>query len=339
MSRHKLEASQFAPENVPYLLIALSERVAGMGVAPELLFAGLGFDVPALRAGTLVSHRQAWRVIRRALQLTGRADLGLKTGQDQDLGSFGLLGEAIVVARDVGEALRLGVRHYPAGGALVDVELLPDAAGFALELRPRLRDPRVVTFLVEEILVSVLELFRRELGEALPLQALQLAYPAPVHAARYRALFGCTPEFGTPRNRCLIAPAWLARPLPRHDPVAAARLAAQLERHGQQEALDTVAAIERLLMQPGQAATSIAQLAPALDLSPRTLRRRLAEANTSFRAISERVRARAARELLEREGLTVAAAGARLGFSDARAFRRACKRWLGQTPGELRQPR
>lgn len=339
MSRHKLDASQFAPEIVPYLLVALGERVAGLGIAPARLCAGLGFDMQALRDGVLVSNRQAWRMIRRALQLSDRADLGLLAGQGQELGSFGLLGQALVVMRDVGEALRLAVRHYPAGGALVDVEALPDAGGLALELRPRLRDPRVVMFLVEEILVSVLELFRRELGEAMPLQALELAYPAPAHAASYRVAFGCVPAFGARRHRCRIATDWLARRLPRHDPVAAAHLVEQLERHDEQEALSTVAAIERLLAQPGQAATSIAQLAPALDLSPRTLRRRLVEAGTSFRAISERVRARAARELLECEGLTVAAAGARLGFSDARAFRRACKRWLGQTPGELRQAR
>ena len=339
MSRSKLDPSQFAPEIIPYLLVTLCERAVGMGIAPERLCAGLGFDLPALRAGVLVSRRQAWRMIRRALQLGGRDDLGIEVGLGQGLEKFGLLGEAFVTAPDVGGAIRLGARHYPAGGALVDIELAPSTSGLALELRPRVRDPRLAMFLVEELLASVLDLFRRELGEPLVLHALELGYPAPAHAPRYRELFGCEPRFGGARSRLELAPDWLARPMPRHDPAVSANIRAQLEQHARQETLDTVAAIERLLARPGGMALSIAQLARSLDLSPRTLRRRLDEAGTSFRAISGRVRAQAARELLEAGGLTVAEAGARLGFSVARAFRRAFKRWQGQAPGELRQPR
>lgn len=339
MSRCKLDSSQFAPEILPYLLVTLCERTAAMGIAPERLCAGLGMDLAALRAGMLVSRRQAWRMIRRALQLGARDDLGIEVGLGQGLEKFGLLGEALVAAANVGEAIRLGARHFPAGGALVDIELAPAASGLALELRPRVRDPRLSMFLVEELLVSVLELFHRELGEPLSLQALALAYPAPAHAARYRGLFGCAPRFGAACSRLEIAPAWLQRPLPRHDPGLSAQLRAQLEQHARQETLDTVDAIERLLARPEGLSRSIVQLASTLDLSPRTLRRRLDEAGTSFRAISDRVRARVACELLERDGLTVAEAGQRLGFSDARAFRRAFKRWQGQLPGELRQAR
>jgi AraC-like DNA-binding protein len=75
----------------------------------------------------------------------------------------------------------------------------------------------------------------------------------------------------------------------------------------------------------------------ALDVSPRTLRRRLSEAGTSFHALSERLLAEQAQHLLREQGLTVAEAGRRLGFSDARAFRRAFKRWLGEVPGAMRR--
>lgn len=339
MSRSKLDSSQFAPEIIPYLLVALCERAAALGIAPERLCAGLGFDVPALRAGVLVSRRQAWRMIRRALQLGGRDDLGIEVGLGQGLEKFGVLGQAFLAAPTVGDALRLGARHFPAGGALVDIEPAPSTSGLALELRPRVRDPRIAMFLVEEIVASVMDLFRRELGEALALRVLELGYPAPAHASRYAGLFGCEPRFGCARSRLEIAPDWLARPMPGHDPAAFAQLRAQLDQHARQETLDTVAAIERLLARPGGMALSIAQLARSLDLSARTLRRRLDEAGTSFRAISGRVRAQAARELLEDGGLTVAEAGQRLGFSDARAFRRAFKRWQGQAPGELRASR
>lgn len=337
MARRKLDSSQFAPEIIPYLLVTLCERVTALGVAPDRLLAGLGLRMEDLRAGALVSNRQAWRVIRRALQLSGCADLGLTVGGGQALDSFGLLGQALVAAPTLGDAVRLGVRHYPAGGALVDLELLESAEGIVVVLRPRLRDAAVVLFLVEELLVSVLELFQSELGERLPLQALELAYPAPPHAGRYATLFGCEPRFGCADHRFVIAADWLARPMPRHAPARFAQLRGELAHHAQQEAMGTVAAVERLLRRPGQQALSAAQLARALELSPRTLRRRLDEAGVSFRQLRDGVRAQAARVLLEDEGLTVAAASRRLGYSDPRAFRRACKRWLGQAPGGLRQ--
>ena len=64
--------------------------------------------------------------------------------------------------------------------------------------------------------------------------------------------------------------------------------------------------------------------------------RRLEAAGTSFREVSARLRAQAAQRLLHEQGLTVAEASRQLGFSDARAFRRAYKRWLGQVPGDAR---
>ena len=65
--------------------------------------------------------------------------------------------------------------------------------------------------------------------------------------------------------------------------------------------------------------------------------RRLEEAGTSFREISDRLRAQAAHRLLQQQDLSMAEASRQLGFSDVRAFRRACKRWLGRTPGQVRQ--
>lgn len=338
MSRRKVESSQFAPEIIPFLLVTLGERVAAMGIPAERLCAGLGFDLQTLREGALVSNRQAWRMIRRALQLSGRADLGLEVGRGQGLASFGLLGPAFLAARDVGEAVALGVRHYPAAGALIDVAMARTETGVVLELRPRLRDAQVVMFLVEEFLVSVIELFQNAMGQRLHLQSLELTYTEPAHAPRYPALFGVTPRFRCESNRIVIGDADLSRPMRGQDPTRFSRLQSQLLRHAQQEALGTVEAVEQLLLRAAPAPLSIAALAQTLDISPRTLRRRLEEAGTSFREVNERVRAGTARMLLVEAGLSVAEAGQRLGFADVRAFRRACKRWLGQAPGSLKHP-
>lgn len=337
MSRRKLDARQFAPEILPYLLVNLCQRAAALGVPPVRLCAGLGVDLAELKRGVLVSNRQAWRMIRRALQLSGRADLGFEVGVGQDLASFGLLGQVMAVASTLDEAITLGVRFHPAGGALLDIEARSDSAGITVELRPRLRDPQVVMFLLEEFLASVLELFRRELMQPLRLQALELSYPPPAHSECYAQVLGCMPQFNAGRNAFFIHATALKQPLPKSNPALFETLKDQLEQHARQGALDTVAAVKRLLGRGAAAPQSVAQLASALDLSARTLRRRLEEADTSFRALHNQVRAEQAQALLE-QGVTVAEAGRRLGFSDIRTFRRAFKRWQGQSPSEVRKP-
>jgi AraC-like DNA-binding protein len=119
----------------------------------------------------------------------------------------------------------------------------------------------------------------------------------------------------------------------------AAQLGALLEQRAQAKALppSPTVAVEQFLLRSGNARLSIDQVAGALQLSVRTLRRRLSEDGSSFRALCEQVRVETARRLLREEGMTVAAAAEQLGFSDARAFRRAFKRWLGQVPGKMRQ--
>lgn len=133
---------------------------------------------------------------------------------------------------------------------------------------------------------------------------------------------------------------WLEAPVLGHSPVMASEMRRLLELRGRDQAgpvPPVVVAVERVLQRSPGAHPPIEQVARALELSVRTLRRRLVEAGTSFGQISDRLRAQLAQRLLREQGLSVAEAGQQLGFSDARAFRRAYKRWLGEVPGAARR--
>lgn len=87
---------------------------------------------------------------------------------------------------------------------------------------------------------------------------------------------------------------------------------------------------------PPARAPTLAEVARALAVSPRTLRRRLAEEGTSYRQLTQAQRSAAARALLEDPELHVKGIAAELGFSDLTAFHRAFRRWCRRTPGEYR---
>ena len=340
MSRPRLDSSQFTPDIAPLLLVSLVELVDRLGVPPQQLCEGLGFGIDDLRAALPISDRQAWRVIRRGLQLTGRADLGLELGSRQSLGNFGLTGYAMSATRTLGDAVELGLQHQRQAGGLLDMALEREGDSLLLVASQRLRDASVLPFLVEEIFSSLLLLVRSLVGPAFRLEAVEVAYPAPAHAHRYCTLFDCPVQFGTRHNRMRLQARWLDAPVLGHSPVMATEMRRLLELRGREQAgpvPPVVVAVERVLQRSPRAHPSIEQVARVLELSVRTLRRRLAEAGTSFRQISDRQRAQLAQHLLREQGLGVADVGQQLGFSDARAFRRAYKRWLGEVPGAARR--
>ncbi|MFI8338759.1 helix-turn-helix domain-containing protein [Streptomyces sp. NPDC085639] len=83
-------------------------------------------------------------------------------------------------------------------------------------------------------------------------------------------------------------------------------------------------------------AISLEHVAQRLAVSPRALRRRLGEHGTTRREEVESVRQEHTLELLRTTDLPLRSVAARVGFSDARALRRAGRRWEGRPPRYVR---
>jgi AraC-like DNA-binding protein len=73
-----------------------------------------------------------------------------------------------------------------------------------------------------------------------------------------------------------------------------------------------------------------------LGLSERSLRRHLADENTSYRRLTQSALHASACSLLRKPALTLQNIAYQLGFSDVAAFHRAFRRWANLTPGEYR---
>lgn len=73
-----------------------------------------------------------------------------------------------------------------------------------------------------------------------------------------------------------------------------------------------------------------------INLSERTLRRRLASQSQSLRSLHDATRYERTRDLLQNSGLTMAEVAGLVGYSDARAFRRAFERWSSVLPADFR---
>jgi AraC-like DNA-binding protein len=79
------------------------------------------------------------------------------------------------------------------------------------------------------------------------------------------------------------------------------------------------------------------KVAGQLNLSARTLQRRLKAAGTTFRTLLEAVRKDLATTYVRDPNIELVEVAFLLGFSDQSAFSRAFKRWTGCPPSEARK--
>ena len=326
---------------IPTTILAELCRLAdSRHVSVEPWFSGLGLTRAQVDdAATRVSYRQASTAIRRARRDLAQDDLGLQLGRRQSIGTFGILGLAMMTARTFGEAMALGIEHHAISGALMDMEMEALGPGeVALLARPRFADDPILMFLCEELFASCLVVCRGLLGDAFAPARLELTYPAPAHADEYRRLFRCEVRFGAAFNRAVVDGHWLAMRLPTHHPVSAKQALEICRDHSTnlKRQSEVVANVERILRRRLHEQPRLTEVARSLNLTERTLRRHLAAAGRIYRDIHDRIRAERALELLHAGTLSVGDIGSEVGFSDPREFRRAFKRWTGAAPRTVR---
>ncbi|MBS0438468.1 MAG: AraC family transcriptional regulator [Proteobacteria bacterium] len=353
--RHPLKAPKFLtapPEEearnsaavIPTTVLAVLAQVADeQGIAVDPWLAGMGLKREQIdAAATRISYRQAVTIIRRALRTMPDADIGLRVGSRQSLGTFGVLGLAMLTQRTFGEAMAIGIEHHPISGALMDLEFEAlDNGDAALIAHPRASADATLPFLCEELFASSLVLCRSLLGPGFKLARLELTYQEPAWSAEYRRLFRCEVRFGAAYNRAVVDRQWMGMELPTHHPVSAQQAlaicreqSASLERQS-----DVVASVERMLRLHLREHPRLGDIASDLNLSERTLRRHLAACGQVFRDIHDRIRTERALELLHAGALRIGEIGTAVGYSDPREFRRAFKRWTGGPPRAMRPPR
>jgi AraC-like DNA-binding protein len=168
--------------------------------------------------------------------------------------------------------------------------------------------------------------------------ALELRFPPPPNLQPYQDAFKCPLRFNSSANALLFARADVISPLPTAHPVLAEvheRLAGEHLRRLDlaQVSRRARAAIIRCLPDGEPRRTEIAN---ALEMSERTLQRRLEAEGTSFQRLLDDTRRELAQQNLSQTDVSLADVTYLLGFGDQSTLSRACKRWFGASPRDYR---
>ncbi len=207
-----------------------------------------------------------------------------------------------------------------------------------VELQWQHSESSIPQILIGVTLAYLLELGRRGTGQAIKARAVEFSHPA-ADATALEAYFGCPVQTGTGRNRLILRRSDLGLPFTTYNEELLAILTPALDRTlNEQQASPTVAEtvkwiIRRSLMGGHY---DIQAVARELNLSDRTLQRRLREEGTSFKALLTQARHEQAREYLADPSLEIKEVACLVGYEDQNSFYRAFRVWEGVTPARWR---
>lgn len=263
---------------------------------------------------------------------------GLELGAMLDVVTHGPSGLVAVTAPSLGIGLESVRQYLTVRTPFIDVREVRAPGRYGLRIIEPCRLGPVRTPLLEVVLLSLQWTIESALGSRMSDAFFTMPAPRPRHWRYYDAFFHAPVTFEGTAAGVSIPEQWLALPCPLADPIAHRSMRARLESARQRLAGDFIdAQVERLLAGGADAGASLGEVAAALRCSERTLVRRLALRNTSYRVLLDRHRRTRGAELLAQSELGVAEIADRLGYADPTNFARACRRWFGTAPSTYRR--
>lgn len=281
------------------------------------------------------------RLFDTARELSGDGLLGLHMGMQVRPRTFSALGYAAMSCSTLGEAVMLIPRYesvvYDGGITTVDCR----NGEVRMAWRSGLSDRTRMQPVNEAIVAGWISFARWITGIRGELREVCFQHSPPANLAEYERFFGCPLRFEAADNALSFDARLLAQPLVQHDDALRGLMEQQAQAQlrvlrGTSLAARVVDVMRQRLPQRAPTATDIAD---ALNLSERTLRRRLQTEGSSLGALLTQLRQELALHYLTDPGLSLMDITLLLGYAEQTSFTAAFKAWTGLPPGEYRLSR
>lgn len=317
----------------------------GRGIEPQRLMAGTRLAPADLKdPETTLSAAQELRVIRNLCAALPRdAHAGLAVGLTYRLSTYGLLGYGLLSSASGEAALALARRLLPLTYTFAAIAFASDGVTMQMAFKPA---PGlagdVARFVVQRAMGATARVLRDVIGPDFRLASFELAEQARPGPSVVSSVFDAPVRHGHALDALRFRHALLQRPLPQAN-LMTAQMCERMCREllgKRSPRVDTASFVrEHLASHPFSHPPLVAEYARMLNTSERTLKRRLRDEGTTFRAISNTARLDRANALIGEGRLSLAQIAADLGFSEPTTFTQAYKKWTGVTPSQARSAR
>lgn len=322
-------------------LSSIIQAGEALGAPMDALLVKVGIDKHLLKdAEQRFPVAQALQLCELISEFSDNQDLGLYAGRIGYVDGLNLQLYMSTVCATFREYLNLMPSMLRTTGDLGEVAMQADKQFLMLQWHPLWAPSSRERFLSDVVLSMSAAIVDSLCVQPIPVQQAHFSYSKPDDLGLLRTVFGDKLYFDQPISCLYFDRASLDYPLTRPHGDLSTTLAQLPVDHlfGKDEPRDVFLKELRqtLLRQLPQGGGHIDRVAEAMNLSRRTLQRRLSDRDTQFQQVLQQLRADLALRYLADERLTVTEIAFLLGYSDQGSFSAAFKSWHGLSPLEHR---
>jgi AraC-like DNA-binding protein len=275
---------------------------------------------------------QLWKV---ALQATGDPAFGLKVASHIKPTSFHAMSYGMSASSTLKEAFQRAQRYCHVASDAVDYEFYLRGSEYHFIIAPTtdLGDAPI-----DAIVGLYVRMCRSMLGREYSPLRIEFRRSQPARIDDFVSLLRTPLLFDAPQTRLVLDRESIERPLDGGNP--------ELARHNDAIALEYLSRLERdnievrvrevLTQRLSRGEPSQEDIAEILNMSARTLQRKLGDRGTTYKEILDDTRRALALAYLSAPRHSVSDVTFLLGFSAGSCFTRAFRRWTGQSPSDWR---
>ncbi len=317
-----IETAKNYPVNVASILnnCALDERT---------------FEKPEVRV-SLDQQQALWKEL---ILHTGDHHFGLHMGEQAKPGTFDVVGYVMMNCRTLQDALKSVARYQRiiGEGGIVKVRQYDDVFEISYDI---VYSPTQYTrHRIEAVLSSIVSTGRWLSGIDLNPLEVHFQHRLQGDLSEYKRVFKSDVSFERAKNGLIYDRSSLDRPISQANPF----LCESFEKVADQILLsfsekNIIHRIKKHIIHDLSSNTLCKEsIAKKLDISSRTLQRKLKEEGTSYQEILLNTRKEIAINCLKQFEIPISKIAQRLGFSEPSTFHRAFKEWTGLAPGVYRK--
>lgn len=284
------------------------------------------------------------RIVEEVVSVSGDLFYGMHAGEHLNLSTAGLIAQITQTSETVKQALEQCCAFANLGCSSLPMTMQEEEKAYKVVLTPnelwKEQSPMAVTHTAEGTLTFLLRAFRNLTRMSYDPLSIHLTWARKEPISEYERVWACPVHFNANElciylskkhveEKVLTADYHLFRILVAH----AKERSEQME----QELGFTKVVKQSVIGLIKPEFPTIQQVSGHLNISVRTLQRRLGQEGYTYKALLDDLRKDFAMSYLKRPDLSIADVAYLLSYAEVSAFTRSFKRWTGKTPGEYRQ--
>ena len=315
------------------------QLVEGKGVLAKDILANTGLDPHQLNKEPYINLQQLSQLIDNSSLLLNDVDWGLEFGQRLHIGAHGLLGHVSTSANDGFESLKTYQQFLKIRNQLVSIEVQLKSSSvvilFDLHMNLGNNNRALIDGCISGFMTTLSTKFQLHSIDI----PIHLSYPQPPNIELHHQIMGNNILFSSSQNSVELPLSLLTQLNASANPgvfqlVKKQSEAALVQVTKKTSLPDTVSGY---LLENPEALLTQELMAKKLNMTPRTLRRKLQEEGVNYQQLQNTVRKNIAIRYLLDTSWSVQEISDRLGYSEEVNFSRAFKRWVGVTPSLYRK--